>query len=149
MTFDISFEATSRQRDGIEAVGSITLGAFCERFTSSLALWEPGDYERQWLKAAKQLLEGKPACFVVSFDGAPRVSGERWVAWPAQEDDRIAFQNELILSASQFDPSDPNVSVPGDFDRTDDEGNEISTWIVTCEDVSAWVASDARIGGLP
>lgn len=138
MSFDLSFDRDPGSGDSHEARGRVRLDDLEETFFAPLSFWSTEDYERQWIDAAMRLLRGEPACFVVGLDEADHPFGHRWMAWP-KDGDRALFQDWLILPTSDFDPKDPQASVPHDARLHDDDGTAISIWIISIDSIREWL----------
>lgn len=137
MTFELTFiEGDAHEPAAIR--GRIRLDGERDGFTAPLSLWDRDAYMVQWREAARRVLSGQPACFVVAIDEAEKPVGRRWMAWP-QPGGTVLFQEWLILPTMAFDVSDPNASVPPAISLADDHGFEVSTWSVSEAALRDWL----------
>lgn len=115
--------------------GRITLGGYAEEFVALMRTWSRADYERQWLQAARRLLEGadRTAFFTSAYEF-------RWTLWRVGE--RVHAQ-EHFLTAEHFpEPFDPDDLYTHIQDRRThtDYGTAISEWSVELAAIAAFAA---------
>lgn len=142
--FDLRFlsgpEPDPDEPDAVFLRGRITLGSFAEDFRAPVLAWQPADYERQWLGAARRLLAGASRVGFVTHYVHRDASHHFW--WPAwREGDTVYLQNGF-LSADEldepFDPEHPDRHVRLRQTVTDD-GDHIPEWRVSLADIGDFV----------
>jgi len=115
--------------------GRITLGDYAEEFVALLRTWSREDYERQWMEAARRLLEGadRTAFFTSAYEF-------RWTLWRVGE--RVYAQEHFLAVEGfpePFDPDDLYTHIQDRRTRTDD-GTAISEWTLDLAGIAAFVA---------
>jgi CdiI N-terminal domain len=122
--------------------GLITVGDHAEGFLAALGYWGAPDYERQWLGAARRLLDGeeRSAFFTSVLDPAETTYEHWWPAW--REDERVYVQqHRLVLSQLEgpLDLRDPYRHVR-ERQQISEHGHRIAEWRVRLRDVADFVA---------
>ena len=119
--------------------GTITLGDFSEEFLAAAWLWDSERYKQQWRAAARALIaETDRSAFVTSFI---HPDAHHNVIWPAWRVGRLVYvQNHLLLRANL--PAVLDVDgihrFVGDRQTSNEDGEPISEWMVTLDDVTAF-----------
>jgi hypothetical protein len=142
MSFSIGFldEPTSNSYDDPatpEARGVLILGEVKEYFGSSLYQWSKKDYETQWRRAIRALLDGNDrAALITEYVGPQAATHLEW--WPMYFVGNAVFiQNDFLFYDQLAEP----FSVQNQFlllrdhRTTDEEGKKISEWTVGFSDV--------------
>ena len=140
--FDLYFSEgpTINDEGWWHAVGTIVLGEDRDGFEVSLEWWGRAAYQRQWLEAARRLVNGTDrVMFLVSYDGPDATFHLAWPAW--RDGNRVHVQNWLVLTEQLSTPFDPDAADRFVRDRqtTNEDGEPISEWDVDFEDVRAFV----------
>lgn len=157
--FNIEFISGPHSHTGDDGIvfevmhGRITLGAFSEKFVSSLAYWSADDYRRHWRQAAQRLLEGCPstAFFTDVYDpehDTPE-SVWLWVWWPMWRfGDVVRVQSQLLILGDLDGPMDPlnPYGHINDWNNKTAEGEPVSEWVIRIEDLAGF-ADRAAEGG--
>jgi hypothetical protein len=118
--------------------GTIVLGDFSEEFLAAASLWEPTAYQGQWQAAARALVaDADRTAFVTSFvhpDGLNTI-------WPAWKLGHLVYVQNRLLDRSQL-ASILDVAriaeVVGDREVVSEDGEPLSEWVVTLDDVAAF-----------
>lgn len=136
--FDIAFypEPPEAQEGGWMALrGRTLLGDHSEDFLASLATWTPEEYQRHWQEAARRLVGGLPTAFITS------AFQFRWLMWPRTVG--VAVHEQLLLDGYGFDEADPFSGIPT-YSRKSSSGQEISEWLLSVEDIDAYLRRNTR-----
>ena len=140
--FDIHLESQRvLHEDGEFWRGSITLGQYSEQFLAAAWLWPRTRYEEQWRGAASALVQGAArSAFITSFSHPDAHHNVIWPAW--REGNRVHIQNRLLLREHLPAVLDPEriEEFVGERRVTSDEGEAISDWTVTLEEIRAFAA---------
>lgn len=141
--FDIRFitgEPVYRDQDGRSGLwGAIVLGDFTERFVAPLGWWTEADYQRQWAEGARRLIDGASESAFV--EAAGRLW---WTAW--REGDVVYVQQQLILAdpamspAWSAGPGNLPYDLVGRRSSETDDGQAVSTWVLTVADLREFIA---------
>jgi len=119
--------------------GRIVLGEFEEEFLAALGPWTQRHYERQWMQAARRVVEqghNHTGFFTSAFQFF-------WTAW--LEGEILIFQQKLLLEDTLLAPFDPADPYPQVGERTtESDGDRISEWRVSLTDVKEFVSRHAR-----
>lgn len=137
--FEISLHATETTTD--TCIGRIRIGAFVDSFECSLEFWKKNDYESQWRKAIKSVVNGsQKACLITSITDPKTANFLFW--WPVYRvDDLIVVQNQVFFlenCRSLFDLEAPEKLVP-DRATANEEGARISEWSMSLTDAREWL----------
>lgn len=112
--------------------GRITLDDFSEMFISLIGYWSPRDYEAQWRRGIRRLIEERrDSCLITSLhDPAATEMLMWWLLYP-QGEFVIVHQSLLLFRDLEhaFSTNDPFYSIPPREQMTDD-GEPISEWSV-------------------
>ena len=125
--------------------GEITLGEHVERFESPTYLWPVERYEHQWLDAARRLVDGAPSTAFFTAVHAPDDTEYHrwWVMW--REGHQVHVQEHLLLVDQLPLPlvlSNPYRAIQP-REQISDEGDPISEWSLTVDDLTEFVARRA------
>jgi hypothetical protein len=139
MVFDIRFlgERTDHSEVGNAGyLGEIVLGSERETFLSLIGFWSPHDYQRQWIRGIRRLIqEGTASCLITSLhDPLEADVISWWLLYPVGSD--VYLQEALLLLGScrdRFSTRDPYAVVPPRRKEAAD-GDEVSEWLVPRED---------------
>jgi hypothetical protein len=128
---------TVPESDGWAVYGKIEINGFAETFVASLVSWTRDDYESQWRRACRRLLEGANESVLIASYVDPSVS-EFCTWWPLyREGEIVHVQNQLLLYSNLSFPF--NVSEPwhslGKRESVTDDGEEISEWDTTLDQI--------------
>jgi hypothetical protein len=143
--FDIGFiqnEPPYLDEDGWPGLwGQIVLGEFTERFVAPIDWWTRDDYERQWFEGARRLIDGAQESAFVQEAGRLW-----WTAW--REGDDVHIQQRLLVDESLSRARTAGVGelpyeVVGLRATHTDDGQLLSTWIVSIADLRAFVDRSA------
>ena len=121
--------------------GTISLGNYSEEFLAAAWLWDAPTYEHQWRAAARALIaERDRSGFVTSFIHPDAHHNVIWPAWRVGH--LIYVQNHLLLRDLL-----PNVldvdhihRFVGERRTLGEDGQPISEWVVTLDEVAAFAA---------
>ncbi len=128
--FDIAFTGETVDSEGeILHLGRITLGEATEGFSASVSFWSREDYQKQWLEAAKRLIEpdSHSAFVTCMYDPQTAAFIDWWPAW--RTTGLVVLQNQLLFigaqegdenylsSVAQFSAANPYAAVM-DWDST-------------------------------
>jgi hypothetical protein len=122
-------------------LGRITLNEFSEKFIAPLVFWNEDDYQRQWIEAAKRIVNGRSlSCFVAAMRESPD-DGAIFL-WPAyRRGDVVYIQHKLLLPElvkGSFDTT--NLYAQVDERRTlSEEGEPISEWQVSVSNIESFL----------
>ncbi|CAG0936910.1 Immunity protein CdiI [Thermoflexales bacterium] len=100
--FDITFTgATIDDEDESLHLGLITLGEATEGFAASLSFLTKEDYHRQWLEAARRLLERDSSSAFITCMYNPETANfiNWWPVWRA--DEVVVFQEHLLFIGAE------------------------------------------------
>lgn len=136
--FDIDID-----RRGAPA-GAITIGAFSERFTADLSVWDRDAYRASWTRSAAALLEHGYGRFLVSVSAPGRSAYAAWTA-RARPDAAMLFKTFVLPSITvDFASPQDGEELEDDFaDRNKDEP-KLRTYHCALADI---VAFEARLRG--
>src|SRR5262249_47723086 len=107
--FAIQFlTARTRDADGWEhAEAELILGSYREVLKVDLVAWSLEQYIAQWRQAIQRLLNGHPhSRLLVSYRGRDAGYHFTWPIW--LEDDKVIFQEQVILAERLPEPFDPD-----------------------------------------
>jgi hypothetical protein len=142
--FDIKFtsgEAELQDEGWYGLWGRITLDDYAEDFLASVGPWQRGDYERQWIEAARRLLSGvgRAGFFTDAFRFW-------WTTW--REGERVYVHEELLVGGRLSGVTDfttaPYALVQDRATHTE-EGQPISEWEVSASAVREFVERRAAL----
>jgi len=118
--------------------GTIVLGDFSEDFLAAASLWSSVAYQRQWQAAAHALVtDSDRTAFVTSFvhpDGLNTI-------WPAWKIGHLIYVQSRLLDRSQLATIldvDRIAEFVGDRETADEDGQALSEWVVTLDEVAAF-----------
>ncbi|MBA4184366.1 MAG: hypothetical protein H0X49_10175 [Acidobacteria bacterium] len=139
----ISNKNFSPERNEEVALGEISLGNFTENFESSLSFWRIEDYEKQWIEAAKRIIEFEQTAFITDLDN-PKTSNfiTWWKAWKIEEE--IFVQNQLLFLnqfPDLFDIKNPYKFIGNRTTKTEDS-EQISEWKISLEDIENFLKAN-------
>jgi CdiI N-terminal domain len=132
--------------------GKIVIDSFCETFTASLSSWTREQYDRHWNTALERLIDGADrSALITSYIEPPTEAGPNdfLVWWPLYRDgDTVYVQNHLLFFGklkAQFllERSWESLS---DRQVMNDEGQKISEWVTTVQDIRNFLDSSKRRG---
>lgn len=127
---------------GNEAEGTITFGADEETFVSTFRLWGCIEYRDQWREALSRVLGGKPAALITDMTPVTAKFLTWWPMW--REEDYIVVHNQLFFYAQRGVYDDITIEklydLIGPRKRVNEEGIEISEWIVDVSEVWDFLA---------
>jgi hypothetical protein len=138
--FDLTLEETAASSGEPMTTGTVRLGGLLERFEADLSYWTPDQYRASWRAAASILLEGgEKAAFVTSITDPATANFIFW--WTAYRDgEKVHVQQQVLFMdrlQAPFDPSDL-VRHVGPREVVDEDGNQISEWTVSIDDIRAF-----------
>ena len=128
-SFNINYKSQSKHASGYIKIAN----ELEESFFSSLQALSKNDYLKQWLLAVDIIIQGKDRSgIVVDYaDLESEIVGEWWTLYLLDKD-LIAVQNQLIgrgFAIENFTNYVPH------YQSIDEEGNKISEWHITLEDL--------------
>jgi hypothetical protein len=133
MRFDIRLSTgTLDEAEQAPAVwGRIQFGSLTEDFVAYLCDWTPAQYKRQWLEAAKRLVNGESKSAFVTMFVSPKNGGHfEW--WPCYRVGEIVYlQNQLRFYeqvASLFAVESLYEYVSDRKTASDHDGTPVSEW---------------------
>lgn len=138
--FDLEFisDEPEPQDEGADAWlalrGRATLGDYKEEFLAPIGYWTRGDYERQWIAAARRLLTG--ADRTGFFTQALRFW---WVIW--REGGDVFVHEQILVEDASFgplDPADPYRQI-GERYTVSEDGEQVSEWRLEIADIEGFV----------
>jgi hypothetical protein len=128
---------TVPESDGWASYGKIEIDGFAETFVASLVSWSRDEYESQWHRACRRLLEGANESVLIASYVDPSIT-EFCMWWPLyREGEIVLVQNQLLLYSQlslPFNASEPWAS-PGKRELVTDDGEEISEWDTTLDQI--------------
>jgi hypothetical protein len=138
--FDIEFvsdspePADNEQPDAMVLRGRTTIGDFTETFLAPLDFWNREDYERQWMEAARRLLDGA--------DRTGFFTEARWRWWTMWlEGDEVIVHEQILVPEAliePLDPTDPYHQI-GVRRAHSEDGEPISEWRLAVSDIREFV----------
>src|SRR5512143_1500564 len=120
--------------------GTITLGDHSEEFLAAAWLWDAAKYEHQWRTAARELVTlTDRSAFVTSFI---HPDAHHNVIWPAWRVGRLVYVQNQLMRHPQTGVLDTDHihRFVGERRTTTEDGQALSEWIVTLDDVAAFAA---------
>jgi hypothetical protein len=141
--FDIGFTASEPelQEDGWAGLwGRTILGDYSESFIAPVTLWSREAYEQHWIEAAQRVLGplARSAFFTTAFRFW-------WTMW--RDGERILVHEEL-LTPERIEGVTDFARAPydliGAYAAISDEGERISQWQISAEDMRGFLAR--RVG---
>ncbi|MFD5665034.1 hypothetical protein ACFWIK_08955 [Streptomyces anthocyanicus] len=131
-----------------EALGCIRVGEFEERFPMSVSYWNVARYEMSWRRCLELLVEGGPdttSCLVTSITDP--ANSNFVFCWPLYRSGSIVHvQNSIMFLdelEEEFAPDEPWRFVEP-RSTVDEDGQEISEWRTTVQDVERFLQTEAR-----
>jgi len=124
--------------------GEITLGEFKEGFQVVLEYWNADEYRGQWL-GALQLVTSNPgarAALITSLTDPQTANFLFW--WPIyREAEELVFQNQVLIFEDLDEPFKLRnyTDFISRYERFNDDGDEISEWRVSVDDVRSFLHS--------
>jgi hypothetical protein len=123
------------------AYGLITLGAFKERFISSLEYWDIGQYELHWKRAILRILQLESAsCLITSLTDPRTANFIVW--WPMYRiEEQVYVQNQILFLESlskAFNENDPFGHL-GPRKSVNADGEKLSEWSVPIKEVESFL----------
>ncbi len=141
------------ETDGAPVIlGKIVIDNFRETFAPSLSFWTRDQYEMQWIRALEKLVAGEDRSALITDYVEPPTevtSNSYLVWWPMyREGDTIFVQNHLLFfhqlsrpfSLDRFWESVPDRRIVGE------EGQKVSEWVTTVQDIRDFLDSRERKG---
>jgi len=132
--------------------GKIVIDSFCETFTVSLSSWSREQYDQHWNTALERLIGGADRSALITSYIKPRTRitpDDFLVWWPLYRDgDTVYVQNHLLFFrqlSTPFLPARPWESLR-DRQVTNEEGQKISEWVMTVQDIRNFLDSSNRKG---
>ncbi|MEZ4299424.1 MAG: hypothetical protein R3B70_31020 [Polyangiaceae bacterium] len=141
-TFDIRFlndRPPVPPYDG--AVGEISIDSFRERFVVDLSFWSRDRYMQQWVKAARDIVQKDRTALITSLVHPSSASFISW--WALYRDgESVVVQQQLCFIDALDRPFDPErvEEFVSPRETTSEDGQEISEWLTTLEDVTRFAA---------
>jgi len=132
--FDIEFINETIEEGGeILQLGNITLGEVTEGFTASLSFWSIKDYQKQWLEAARRLLEtDSPSAFISCMYDPEKANFINW--WPVWRTSPFAVFQEQLFFMNQDSEDEEGKSLEVRFSLTNPYAS-VADWDSThCEE---------------
>jgi hypothetical protein len=122
------------------AVGLLVLGDHEEEFLSSLYQWNRGEYEAQWQRAIKLLLNGESKAALITEYLSPEYATHLQWRPMYRIGDTVFFQHHLLLYDTLREPFSVQVAFSFLQDRMtkNEEGKNISEWSVSLADIEAF-----------
>lgn len=127
--------------------GELCIESLRERFVVDITFWERADYEKQWLRAALNIVDGDKSALIVSVTNPATSNFVRW--WAMYRDqDTIYFQEQIRFLAELSDAFDPYAVEKFVLPRetVSEDGEAISEWSTTVSTVRDFLsrASSSR-----
>ena len=124
------------------APGRLVLGKSQEEFLANLSLWDESDYESHWARELKTLVGGSPKVALIVSYNDPRAASniEIWRAY--RDGELVHFQNQILWYSAlphAFEVSKLSQYID-DREVMTAEGNRISEWDVTIQDIELFLA---------
>jgi hypothetical protein len=143
VAFRIEFDRRARHSDPLLSYGLIQIGAFTERFESSLSYWSESDYERHWREATGRIVDGAIASCLISSITDP-ISSHFITWWPLYRlGSEVKVLNQLLfldMLREAFDARNPYVHVR-ERETISTEGTPVSEWSTTVEELRRFLES--------
>jgi hypothetical protein len=141
--FDIRFTDQPARPD--HRAGEIVIANLRETFDADMRWWSAAQYETQWLRGVRLVLEAERSAVVTSFIEPRYANFIRW--WPMYRDgDSVIFQEQILFMnqlAAPFD-SERFADFVSPRAREVDEGEKVSEWRITTVDVRAFLERRER-----
>ncbi|WP_328411548.1 hypothetical protein OG542_15905 [Streptomyces violaceus] len=131
------------------AVGRITVRDFGESFPMDLTYWDVENYQASWIRALRRLERGDGAtsCLISSITN-PATSNFVF-CWPLYKFADIIYVQSSIIFLEELDqafvPDEPWRCV-GPRSTVDEDGNEISEWQATVDEVREFLHRASGVG---
>jgi hypothetical protein len=141
--FGIRFTGDYDDADPYVAIGEITLGDESELLEMVVDYWSIADYEAHWLTALRRLIGGATVSCLLTSVSDPETANFM-VAWPLYRvDDEVYVQNHYIALEELDHPFDIDAPWESVYPRStiNEDGQQISEWHVSLEDVRDFLAS--------
>ncbi|GAA4301153.1 hypothetical protein GCM10023086_16960 [Streptomyces venetus] len=141
--------AESEAEAGGDAVGRITVGDFEESFPMDLTYRGVEEYQGSWIRALKRLERGDNAtsCLVSSIKN-PATSNFVF-CWPLYRSGEVVYVQSSLIFLEELDeafvPDEPWRSV-GPRSKVDEDGNEISEWQTTVDELRQFLHRQPGVG---
>ncbi|WP_435283654.1 hypothetical protein [Streptomyces koelreuteriae] len=145
----VSAPSPAEAEAGGGAVGRITVRDFEESFPMDLTHWAVEDYQASWVRALRRLERGDGAtsCLISSLTN-PATSNFVF-CWPLYRSADIIYVQSSIIFLEELDqafvPDEPWRSV-GPRATVDEDGNEISEWQTTADEVREFLHRAPGVG---
>jgi hypothetical protein len=132
------------------ALGVITIGDFNERFEALLGFWGKDDYQAHWQDALGRILRREEiSCLITSMADPKTANFITW--WPLyREGSAVIVQNHIFFlkdAKGKFDSKNPYTFVQR-YRSVNADGQPISQWITSVEDIQEFVREISGTGGV-
>ncbi len=121
----------------------ITIGEYRETFCLNSPTWTPDDFEKQWHRAVKQLVCGGDAACLVTWH-TPEALARGWVLY--RDASNVHVQEMLFVDPKRRPRLTDDGAVVDIAARatTTEEGQPVSEWCTSTDELTAFLDRDPR-----
>ena len=140
--FDIHYIKNSKP-----AAGRIIIGDFKEKFSLEIYEWSPKDYQRSWLLALQEMVDGAKSVSLMTWAANPssQIVRRAWILY--RKDNTVYIQERLFIPEDKSFVMDKSGRVINHSPRRTKsvDGGPISEWTTNITAIKVYIKQYSKI----